>query len=223
MADKEAEPLSKPVGANIRVRQKKRRRRIMAGLFSYLVVIGIYSGGFVSLYANFIALVRGPLITPFKLGNPAPLDYGLLCAATAVWIVFQQFCQWMKEAHRPRVLQSVRTLRNQMYGSLYLQRLGLPLIAVLYLIFSTWLLFLVWLLRWFRPAASPESNWMWLAVLLILGQWSWILSAAGLVRLLYLASRQMARSRRLSAPGPPRRLKLVQGTVIAFRLLQAYL
>jgi hypothetical protein len=212
MPDNEAvPPVHKTVNGTL-TRRKKRRQRVMAGLFIYLVVVGIFAGGFAAAFASLRLLIHGQLVSPFKAGNPAAIDYALLCAVTAFWVVLHRFNLWLTKVRRPRSLQPVKTLRVQVYGAFDRQQLVWPVFAVFNVVVAAGLYVLVLLLRWLRPHSSPESNWIWLAVLLILGRFGFMFALAGLVRLLHSASCRIAQTRGLPPPAEPRHYTVFDGT-----------
>src|ERR1035438_3956782 len=181
--------------------RKQRHRRIMVGLFAYLVVVGICAGGFTSLPADFRTLIHGPLVSPFKLGNSPAFNDGLVCVVTAFWIAVQRCFLWLNKV---RLGQSIKALRRQAYSPFDSHEFLGSVLAALDGIPAVVLLLLISLLRWLRPHSSPISNWLWLALLVVLCQLGFTLALIGFVHFLYWTIRQMALTRGLpSLPKPP--------------------
>ena len=145
-------------------------------------------------------MISGPLVSPFKVGI-STLNYGLLCAAMATWIASHQVVVVLKRARKIRPHQSVKRLRDQLYGSIYLQHSVWFIAALFNGAVAVGLYLVVWLVRWLRPHASPESNWIALAVLLILAQTGLSLAVFGFVRTVGSIGVRMAR--KYDRPAPP--------------------
>jgi hypothetical protein len=204
--------------------RKQRRQRIMVGLFAYLVVVGICAGGFTSLPADFRSLIHGPLVSPFKLGSSAALNYGLVCAVTAFWIAYHRCCFWVGEMRRPRRLaQSAKALRKQARNPFDSHEFLGPLLAVLHGVPAIVLFLLVFLLRWLRPHGSPMSNWIWLALLLFLCQMGFVLALVGFLLFLAAAARQIAQTRGVAPLPKPPHIQMFHWTWVLPSLTVPYL
>jgi hypothetical protein len=170
-------------------------------MFGYLLLVALWSGGFPSLLRSARSLISGPLVLPFKVGV-GTVDYGLLCAAMTIWIAFQQIgvgVPWLRKG-RPR--QSVKRLRSQLYASLYLQHLGWPMIAAINGALAVVLCLMVWMVRWLRPHSSPQSNWIALAMLVILAQGVVLGGMWAFVRMLQSQTVRMAQKYDRPEPQP---------------------
>jgi hypothetical protein len=223
MADVEPASLEKLTQPNrISSSRKKHSRRVMSGLFAYLLLAGIYTGGFGSLFENVRSLVRGPLVSPLKWGNES-FDYGLTCAVAAIWIGCNQAGICFRKLRRSRLRQPIKRLRDQLYGSIYLQHLMWPLGTAMLGALAITIGVLAWFVKWIRPNATHESNWVALALFLALVHAAFWLIVEFFIWAISLAHRQVAEMRGLPPLQLPKRGWRLYSVLLLTTLACAYL